>query len=155
MFDVPIDAWYAWLGIAGMSLLTLGIAAGIPAGPTPDAMGVAGTIDRVAASEYPATAEHGLAADQIRLTPNRISLRGPGGATTAVLEFAPVTPARGDDRLYRVLKGEPPDRGFESPESFSQVAAETRTQEPRWRSAPPRLRIRTVTWEGERVTLVG
>lgn len=155
MFDVPIDGWYAWLGIAGMSLVTVGLAAGMPAGPTPDAAGVADTIDRVAAGEYPSTAEHGIVADRIRIAPNRISLRGPGGATTAVLEFAPVTPARGDDRLYRVLTGEPPDRAFESSESFSRAAARSRERDQRWRSAPSRLRIRSVHWEDERVTLVG
>jgi hypothetical protein len=155
MFDVPIDGWYAWVGIAGMSLVTLGIAAGMPAGPTPDAVGVADTIDRVAAEEYPTTAEHGLAADRIRLAPNRISLRGPGGSTTAIIEFAPVTPASGDDRLSRILRGEPPDRVFESPEAFSEAARESRQREPRWRSAPTRLRIRAVHWEEERVTLVG
>ncbi|WP_096390629.1 DUF7283 family protein [Halopenitus persicus] len=161
MIDAPIETWYTWLGIAAVSVLTLGTAAGIPSGPTPDATGVADTIDRVAADELPATAEHGVAADRIRLSPTRVSLRGPGGSTTAPLRFGPVTPATSagsDDRLRRVLSGEPPNRVFDSPEALNRAAVESRgryRRNPRWERAPNRLRIRSIRWEGTRVTLVG
>ncbi|WP_280535217.1 hypothetical protein [Halopenitus sp. POP-27] len=161
MIDAPIETWYTWLGIAAVSVLALGTAVGIPSGPTPDANGVADTIDRVAADEFPATAEHGIAADRIRLSPTRVSLRGPGGSTTAPIRFGPITPAtnaESDDRLRRVLHGEPPQRVFDSPDALDRAATVSRgryDRNPRWERAPNRLRVRSIHWEGLRVTLVG
>jgi len=155
VFDVGLDAWYAWFGIAVASVAAFGVAAAVPATPAPDAAGAADTVDAVAAGEHPATAEHALAADSLRLSATRIGLRSDGGTRTAAFAFGPVTPVRGHDRLERVLAGEPPDRVFESPATFQQAVIDARTGEAGWRPAPERLRIRQVHWEGHRVTLVG
>jgi len=74
MFEINLDATYAWLGLALVSVATAGIATALPASPPPDANGVAHTIDSVADREYPATAEHGLAAARIRLTTQSVAL---------------------------------------------------------------------------------
>jgi len=68
MFETNVDATYAWLGLALVSVAAAGVAATLPASPPPDASGVAHTIDSVADGPHPARAEHGLAASQMRLT---------------------------------------------------------------------------------------
>nr|WP_225333604.1 hypothetical protein [Halomicrobium urmianum] len=49
MFDVPVDAWYVWLGVAAASVTALGTVAALPSGTPPDAAAAADAIDRVAA----------------------------------------------------------------------------------------------------------
>lgn len=155
MFDVPLDALYAWFGVAAVSLAVVGVAAAIPATPVADAADAATTVDAVAAGEHPSTAEHGLAADEMKLTPSRIALRNDRGTRRSTFAFGPVTPVRSDERLGRVLAGEPPDRVFESKTAFQQAMIETRTADPGWERAPERLRIRQVHWGEIRVTLLG
>lgn len=154
MFDVPLDAWYAWLGVALASTAVYGAATGIPAVPPPDATGVAATVDDVAASEYPATAERPIAADAIRLGPHRVGLRNDGGTSHAAFAFGPVTPVPDDSRLQAVLHGTPPPDAFESQTAFQQAVIDARTSEPRWRTVDRTLVVRRVTWGGFDVTLV-
>jgi len=74
MFETHLDATYAWIGLAVVSVAAVGVAAAFPAAPAPDADGVARTVDSIAGGEYPATAEHGIAAERIRLTDGSVSL---------------------------------------------------------------------------------
>lgn len=162
MFDVPIDATYAWLGIAVASVAALGVAATLPAAPPPDAAGVALTIDAVADGEYPATAEHGIVADRIRITAGVVVLSTSGGGTArATLQAPRITPVpmKGetatDERLRRVLSGVPPETAFEDRGAFRTAAETARTGPHEWHAAPDRIRIRQVHWGEIRVTLVG
>jgi hypothetical protein len=153
--DLPLDAWYAWLGLAAASATLLGIAGALPTQPPPDAAGVADTVDRVAVGGATATAEHPLAARAVRVGPRRLGLRNGAGAAHATFAFGPVTPVPGNGRLSAVLGGTPPDRAFDSPAAFRRTARRARDRDPTWSPAPDALRVRRVTWEGVDVTLVG
>jgi hypothetical protein len=160
VFETHLDATYAWLGLAVVSVATAGVAATLPASPPPDAAGVAHTIETVAGGEYPATAEHGLAADRVRLTPRSVSLDGDGGSARAPIRAPPITPVLtggkgGDERLRRVLDGVPPGAAFDDPDSLAAAAERARSAEHGWRSAPGRLTVRRVHYGGVHVTLVG
>ena len=154
MFDAPADVLPVWIGVAAVSVAVLGVATGLPTTPAPDAAGAAATIDRVATGTYPATGEHGLAADRLKLSTETVSLESAGGVARAPLA-EPVTPAPTDERLERVLRGESPDHVFDRPSEFRRVAAAARESTPEWTHAPDRLRVRQVHWGGTRVTLVG
>lgn len=162
MFETHLDATYAWLGLAVVSVATVGVAATLPASPPPDATGVAHTIETVADGEYPATAEHGIAADRMRLTPRSISLGGDGGDARAPLHAPRVTPVPpsgrrggGEGRLRRVLDGVPPDAVFDDPDALAAAADRARSADSGWRPAPERLTVRRVHYGGVHVTLVG
>jgi hypothetical protein len=155
MFDTPIDAWYAWLGLSVASLAVFGVVTAFPTAPAPDAAAVAGTIDRIATADYDATASRDLDATAIRLGPRRIGLRNDAGAAHATLAY-PVVPVRDDARLARVLRGTPPGTAFPSTAAFERAVttARERGREPRWRPAGGRLTVRRLGG-GVDVTLVG
>jgi hypothetical protein len=162
VFETHLDATYAWLGLAAVSVATAGVAATLPASPPPDAAGVAHTVETVANGEYPATAEHGIAADRIRLTNRSISLGGEGGNARAPLHGPRITPVPtggrggvGDGRLRRVLEGVPPGAAFDGPDALSAAAERARAADRGWRPAPERLTVRRVHYGGVHVTLVG
>ena len=160
MFDVHIDATYAWLGVALVSVVTAGVAATLPASPPPDANGVAHTIDSVADGEYPATAEHGLTSDRIRLTTGTVALANGDGTARATLYAPRITPVPStspsvDDRLRGVLDGVPPDAAFEDPAALADVAEDARAAEHDWHAAPNELTVRRVQYGEVHVTLVG
>ncbi|EMA65822.1 hypothetical protein C461_14016 [Halorubrum aidingense JCM 13560] len=164
MFETHADATYAWLGLALVSVATAGVAASFPSSPPPDAAGVAHTIDSVADGDHPATAEHGLAADRIRLTTRSVALSDGDGTSRAALHGSHITPVRrvddggaagGDVRLRQVLDGVPPDAVFDDRDAFSAAAAEARGTDHEWRPASERLTVRRVHYEGVHVTLVG
>jgi len=155
MLELPVDGWYTWLGVAVVSVVVLAAGVSLPTSPPPDAGGVADTVDAVAGGEHPATAEHAVFAGRLRLGPTRITLRNEAGTTTASFLFGPVTPVTTDERLGRVLRGEPPSRVFDDRAAFGRAAERARAAEPRWRSSPNRLRVRQVHWGETRVTLVG
>ena len=160
VFETHADAMYTWVGLAVVSVVVFGVAATLPTAPPPDATRFAHTVDSVAAAEYAATAEHGIAADRIRVTPRRIALASDGGTASATLRGAPITPvlpptAAEHARLRRVLAGVPPDRVFDDPAAFDEAAARARAADHRWVHAPDRLTVRGVTYGGHRVTLVG
>ncbi|WP_311170962.1 DUF7283 family protein [Halobellus ordinarius] len=157
MFDLPLEAWYGWIGLSLAGVALVGAAAGLPTTPPPDAGAAAGTVDRVAAAEYTATAEHPLEADEIRLGTRRIGLRSDAGTAHATLAFGPVTPVPdGDSPLRDVLYGTPPSRVFDSPQAFREaiVAARADGQDATWREIDRTLIVRRVTWEGVDVVLV-
>ena len=165
MFETHLDATYAWLGLAVVSVAAVGVAAAFPVSPPPDADGVARTVDSVADGEYPATAEHGLAADRIRLASGSVSLGDDRGAARAALDAPRITPviragaaapnATTDARLRRVLDGAPPDAAFDDPAAFAAAADRARAADAKWTPAPDRLTVRRVHYGGVRVTLVG
>lgn len=162
MFETHFDATYAWLGVALVSVATAGVAATLPASPPPDASGVAHTIDSVADGAHPATAEHGLAANRIRLTDGSVTLGGAGGTTRSALHAPRITPVlearhgtseRSD--LRRVLEGVPPDAVFDTPRDLAAAAERARSADHEWRQAPDRITVRRVHYGGVHVTLVG
>lgn len=155
MFDTPVDTLYRWVGAAMASLAVAGVVTGLPTHPAPDATGVASTVDAVAASPYPSTAEHPLAADRVKLGPGRLTLDGPGGTAHATFAYGPVTPVGSGSGLARVLSGVPPERVFDRPADLASAASDARERDARWRAANGVVRVRTVVWEGVRVTLVG
>ncbi len=160
MFDAPLDATYAWLGIALVSVATASVAAALPASPPPDAAGAAHTIDSVADGDHPATAEHGLTADRVRFTDRTVALGSDGEVAHATLVAPRITPVpptahRDADDLRRVLNGAPPDRVFDDPEAFAAAAERARAADHDWRAAPSRLTVRRVHHDDVQVTLVG
>ena len=154
MFDVPLDAWYAWIGLALASVAVFGVVASLPTAPPPDAAGVADTVDRVAAAEYAATAEHPLDADAIRLRPRGVSLRSDAGTARASFAFGPVTPVPPGSDLEAVVHGTPPDRVFDSTDAFRQAVVDARARDPTWRPVERTLLVRRVSTGGYDVTLV-
>ncbi|ACM55798.1 DUF7283 family protein [Halorubrum lacusprofundi] len=162
MFETNLDATYAWIGLAMVSVATAGVVGAFPASPPPDASGVAHTIDSIADDEYPARAEHGLAANRIRLTTGSVALDGGGGTARASLRAPRITPVPTErrettegDGLRRVLSGVPPDAAFDDPEEFAAAAERARRGDHEWRPAPDRLTVRRVHYGEVHVTLVG
>ncbi len=154
VLGTPIDAWYVWLGLAAASAATLGVASNLPVAPPPDASGAAETADHVAASQYNSTGEHPIGnANAVRIGGDTLSLRGPGGVADAEFGYGPVTPAT-DGKLARALRGEPPERLFDSPAAFDDAAADARDTEPEWHETD-RFTVRRVTWEDVDVTVAG
>ncbi|MFB6097146.1 MAG: hypothetical protein ABEJ74_07140 [Haloferacaceae archaeon] len=155
MFDVPVDGWYAWLGLAAVSLLLLGTALALPTAPPPSAERAAATVDRVAASGHDASATLPLDAEAVRLGPRRIALRSNAGTGHATLAYGPATPVTPESPLAAVLDGAPPSSQFGSRASFARAAASARNRTPAWRPAGDEFRVRHVAWRGVEVTLVG
>ncbi|SDX55429.1 DUF7283 family protein [Halobellus clavatus] len=157
MFDVTVDAWYAWIGLSLAGVALFGATAGLPSAPPPDAGAVGATVDRVAATEYASTAEHPLDADSIRLGTRRIALRSDAGTAHVSLAFGPVTPVPvADSPLRDVLHGMPPERVYDSPEAFRQavVDARARATDAPWREVDRTLLVRRTAWEDVAVVLV-
>jgi hypothetical protein len=166
VFETHFDATYAWLGLAVVSVAAVGVAAAFPASPPPDADGVARTVDSVADGEYPATAEHGVAADRLRLAEGAVSLGDDRQIARAMLDAERITPvvrpgtgvtpaAVTDARLRRVLDGAPPDAAFDDPAAFAAAAERARAADATWTPAPERITVRRVHYGDVRVTLVG
>lgn len=155
MFDAPIDATYAWLGLTLVATLVFGLAVRVPAAPPPDAAGVAATVDSVVASPYPATAEHPVAAESVRIRPHRVALRNGGGSAHAPITAGPVTPVDDGTALADVLRGTPPESAFDSPAEFRRALERERNETQPWEPATGAVLVRSVTWEGVDATLVG
>jgi hypothetical protein len=157
MFDLPLEAWYGWIGLSLAGVALVGAAAGLPTAPPPDAGAAAATVDRVAAAEYAATAEHPLDGAEIRLGTRRIGIRSEAGAAHATFAFGPVTPVPvGDSPLRDVLYGTPPDRAFDSPAAFRQAVVDARADaaDAPWRPVDRTLIVRRISWGGVNVVLV-
>jgi hypothetical protein len=154
VFELPADspALLAGLAVAAAAFLT--VTTSMPARPAPDATGVAGTIDEVAAGEPPSSATHPHAARAVRLGPHGVTMRNEAGTASATFAFGPVTPVSEAGPLRAVLDGAQPAAVFESQTAFRQAIVEARTAEPRWRQSTE-VQVRGVSWDGYRVTLVG
>ena len=155
MFDTPVDTWYLTLGVALASLAFFGVATELPSHAPPDAAAAAGTVDTVAASDAPGTAEHPISADRVLLGPYRIALRGDGGTARATFRYGPVTPVSDGSNLRAVLQGADPPRVFTSQTAFEDAVADSKGREPTWERADDRIVVRNVIWGDFRVTLVG
>ncbi|WP_136588460.1 DUF7283 family protein [Salinigranum halophilum] len=156
MFDTPIDAWYAWLGLAAATLVVFGVVSSLPTTPAPDAPAVAETVDAVATSEYETTATRALDARAVRIGPRRIGLRTDAGTAHATLGYR-VVPVEPGTTLARVLRGQPPAAVFTSRATFERAVdtARDRARDPAWRPAGRHLVVRRLSWDGVDVTLVG
>ncbi|ESP87840.1 DUF7283 family protein [Candidatus Halobonum tyrrellensis] len=152
MFDAPVDAWYAWLGVAAAATVTLAVAAGLPTAPPPNASAPADLVDGVAAADAPADGEYRLAADAVRVRPDGLDLRDDAGAAHARFAFGPVV-AVADGPLVRVARGRHPDAVFDSSDGFAAAVADARDSPPGWVAAD-RLVVRHVAWGGVDVALV-
>jgi hypothetical protein len=154
MFDVPIDAWYLWLGLAAASVAVFGVAAQLPTEPPPDATAAANAVDVVASSPHPASLTYPLTADESRLGPERIALRTEDGTARASFAYGPVTSVQDGTLLWEVLRGARPSHVFESPAALERAATAARESPAKWRPADDHLRVRRISWEGVDVTLV-
>ena len=155
MIGVPVDAWYVWLGLSLASIALVGVGATLPTAPPPAAADAADTVDRVAATARPATAEHPLDARSIRVGSRRLGLRNDAGTTHATFAFGPVTPTSGSGALQAVLRGAPPGSRFDSGGALCDAGRDARQRPAQWRPADGPLIVRHVVWEGCDVTLVG
>ena len=154
MLGTPADAWYSWVGLGAASVAVLGVAMGLPAATPPDPVPVVETIDAVASSPHQPSDRIGIAAEEIRLGPHRVGLRGQGGSAHATIAYGPVTPV-GDGQLAAVLAGSDPGAVFDGRDAFADALREARNGSRSWQPAPERLTVRRVTWEGIDATLVG
>jgi hypothetical protein len=154
VFDAPLDIPYVWIGLAAVSIAVAGTVLALPTATAPDAAGVADAIDTVAASQHGAigTITHG--ASELRVRPNRISLRSAGGTSHAVLTFGPVTHA-GNGSLAAVLSGESPAEAFPNLREFRSAVTRAQRESGHWMTAPAELTVRHVSWGGYDATLVG
>jgi hypothetical protein len=155
MFQMPVDAWYCWVGLAAVGVAVLGVAASLSTETAPDATALAETVDAVASSEHAATSTVRIDADRIGVAPHRIALRNDAGTASAAVRFGPVTPAFASANLSAVVAGRAPSAVYESAEAFARAARRARNRTVRWRDAPSRVRVRQVHWGETDVTLVG
>ncbi|WP_313691018.1 DUF7283 family protein [Halorarum halobium] len=153
MFDVPLDAWYAWLGTAAVATTVLGTAFGLPTAPPPDATAAANAVDSVAAHDPPASVEYRLAADAVMVESTGLTLRSDAGVAHAGFAFGPVVPTPPGSALAAVATGSEPSAVFADRASFERALDGERTDPPGWRGAK-RLIVRRVAWGGEDATLV-
>lgn len=154
MFETSIDAWYAWLGVAAVSVAAFGTVAALPSETPPAAASVADAVDRVAASPYEAQTTAPIEATEYRLTPGQIALRNDRGRSRATFAYGPIAPAT-DGSLRAVLEGAPPTTQFASPAAFERAIERAHQEGMGWRPAPDAIRVRRVSWEGVDATLVG
>lgn len=154
MFDVPVDAWYVWVGLTVASVALFGVGASLPSGPPPAAADAVDTVDRTAATDHTAAAEHPLDAAAIRVAPRQLGLRSDAGTTHATYAFDPVTPAVRPP-LTDLLRGAAPATRFDSGDELCGAAKRAREREPRWRPVDGPLVVRHLVWRGCDVTLVG
>lgn len=153
MFGLPADSPALLAGLAVTAAAFLAVAGSLPTRPAPDAAGVAGTVDEVAAGDSPASASHRHEADSVRVGPHRLAMRNDAGTAKAMFAFGPVTPVGADGPLRAVLRGTHPSELFESPTEFRQAVIAARSAEPEWEPSTT-IQIRGVSWDGHRVTLV-
>lgn len=166
--ETPADAWYVWVGVAIVSVGVAGVAIGLPSEPPPDATEAANAIDRVAASQYGASASFDHEADAIRIGPKQIGMRNDGGtahASIAVGSMLPVFATEGERHraATALADGEPvpqvvADSSFESERALREALEQSQRRLDRegasWRAAAGTLRVRAVRLGGETVVLV-
>lgn len=153
MIGPPVDSPALHAGLVVAAAAFLAVAGTLPVRPTPDAAGVADTVDAVAAGDAPASATHEHAADAVRIRPNGIAMRNDGGTARATFAFGPVV-AVVDRALQRVLRGDSPRSVFPDRSAFRGAVEAARQREPGW-VASDEITVRGVSWDGYRVTLVG
>lgn len=154
MIDTPADTPWIWLGLTLATAVMLGVVLGV--GPVaPDAQRAATSIENVATSEYPGAATVPLRATSVRLAPDRIGLRGPGGQAHATIRYGPVTPVQPNSALDRVLDGHHPERVFGRPGAYRAALEAAQERTPSWERAGEELRVRQVQYGEVNSVLVG
>lgn len=143
MFGMPAETTWVWVGLAIGSAVMLGVVLGIPTAP-PDADRAATAIEDVAVSEHGGEAAVDLSAQAVRLGPERIGLRGPGGRSHAPIQYGPITPVPPNSSLAYLLDGHSPKSVFVNPGRFGAAMHQARSQPPKWRPAGETLRIKHV-----------
>ncbi|MFB6085358.1 MAG: hypothetical protein ABEJ84_00910 [Halodesulfurarchaeum sp.] len=154
MFGMPAETTWIWVGLTLASAAMLALVLGVPTA-APNAERVATAIEDVAVSEHGGKATLELRATEIRLGPDRIGLRGPGGSSHADIHYGAVIPVPPDSKLERVLEGRPPGTVFVRPATFQRAAAGARLSPSEWRAAGDRLTIKHVHYGGVSGVLVG
>lgn len=145
MFGLPGDSPWIWLGLVVVAAAMSVVVVSLPAAP-PDAGHLASTVDEVAASQHATVASVGLQAIEIKIGPQRIAVRGPGGTARSGYRYGPVTPVPPDSPLETVVDGTHPRRVFENATAFRQAVTAARTAEPDWQAAGSTLRVRRVRY---------
>ncbi|MBP1985584.1 DUF7283 family protein [Halolamina salifodinae] len=153
MLGPPIDSPALHAGLVVAAAAFLAVAGSLPASPAPDAAGVADTVDRVAVGEASTAANDDHAADRVRIRPTGIAMRNDGATARATFAFGPVVPVR-DGPLRAVLEGESPEAVFDDHAGFIDAVETATERKPRWVRSD-RIAVRGVSWDGDRVTLVG
>ena len=153
MIGPPTDSPALHAGLVVAAAAFVAVAGTLPAQPAPDAAGVADTVDAVAAGESPAGATHEHAAERVRVRGHGIAMRNGGGTARATFAFGPVVPVV-DGLLRRVLDGESPRAVFRDADAFREAVETARDRGPVW-VASEEITVREVSWDGDRVTLVG
>ncbi|MFW6004001.1 MAG: DUF7283 family protein [Halodesulfurarchaeum sp.] len=154
MFGLPAETTWVWVGLTLASAAMLTVVIGVPTA-APNAERVATAIEDVAVSEHGGEATLELRADEIRLGPDRIGLRGSGGSAHADIRYGPIIPVPPDSKLERVLEGQPPETVFVRPATFRQAATRAQLETPEWRAAGDRLTIKQVHYGEVNGVLVG
>lgn len=155
MLDVPADVPPVLVALSLVSTALLGVALASRPTPAPSAAPLAATVDTVATADYPSTETRRVSAAAVRIQPDEIAARGPGGLSHAAIAYGPVVPVPRDTALWRVLHGTPPDDAFGGPFDLTAAVGDARSRDAAWRRDPERLTVRRVTWRGVDVTLVG
>jgi len=156
--EAPADAWYVWLGVAAVSIGVAGIVAGLPSGPPPDADGLAGTIDHVAATEHTATAATDHDATEVKIGPERLALRNNEGVAHARISFGQMVHVRAvadqhRETLLALLDGTTAVDD-QHRELLAELVADRDTETGEWYPAQGRLRVRAVAVGEQTVLLV-
>jgi hypothetical protein len=154
MFGPPAETTWLWVGLTLASAVMLAVVLGVPTA-APNADRAATAIEDVAVSEHGGEATVELRARSVRLGPERIGLRGPGGTAHAPIRHGPVTPVPPGSPLQGVIDGYPPSAVFGSPFEFSAAMTRARARTPTWRSAGDRLTITHVHYGEVNGVLVG
>jgi hypothetical protein len=154
VFELPAESPALVAGLAVAAAAFFAVTASLPARPAPDASGVAGTVDEVAAGESPASATHQHGANELKIDPHGLVMRNDAGISRARFAFGPVTPVGPESPLRAVLNGAHPGEVFESPQAFKQAVVTARSADSEWRPSTV-VQVRGVSWDGYRVTLVG
>ncbi|MFW6017322.1 MAG: DUF7283 family protein [Halapricum sp.] len=162
--EAPADGWYVWMGVALVSVATMGVALGLPSGPPPDANAAANAIDRVAGSAYEGDASYEHDARFYWVDGERIAMKNDDGVAKATLAYGPAVPVEEDTKLEAMLHGRDitdeyspqwhPTRKSEREqfhEDVEDAIARVDSADPEWRGADGRLDVRVVdyTWGGE------
>ncbi|MDZ7849308.1 MAG: hypothetical protein U5K70_00330 [Halodesulfurarchaeum sp.] len=154
MFGLPAETTWVWVGLTLASAAMLAVVLGVPTA-APNAERAATAVEEVAVSEHGGEATLELRAQEIRLGPDRIGLRGPGGSAHADIRYGTIIPVPPDSKLELVLDGQPPETVFVRPATFRKAASGTRSRTPEWREAGDQLRIKWVHYGEVSGVLVG
>lgn len=154
MFELPAESPALVAGLAVAAAAFFAVTVALPAHPAPDAAGIAGTVEEVAAGEAPTSATHQHDGEEVKIDPHGLGIRNEAGTTRARFAFGPVTPVGPESPLRAVLNGAHPGTVFESQHAFKQAIVDARSADSEWQPSTA-VQVRGVSWNGYRVTLVG